>query len=166
MSEDKYRSEIARFCHLIYEKSYVASTDGNVSVRLPKNMTGRHEMVVVGVQPGGRKLTLSVPITIRSEADCQVGPEGAATSASLEASPNPAVVGQLVTLTATVDPVAPATGHPLGTVEFFDGATSLGTAQLHSPAVLTTSSLSPGQHEVTAAYAGERLDDGPTVPGS
>jgi L-fuculose-phosphate aldolase len=35
VSEDKYRSEITRFCHLIYEKSYVASTDGNVSVRLP-----------------------------------------------------------------------------------------------------------------------------------
>ena len=35
VSEDKLRAEIARFCHLIYEKSYVASTDGNVSVRLP-----------------------------------------------------------------------------------------------------------------------------------
>ena len=35
VSEDKIRAEIARFCHLIYEKSYVASTDGNVSVRLP-----------------------------------------------------------------------------------------------------------------------------------
>src|SRR5215469_6966283 len=35
VSEDKLRAEIARFCHLIYEKSYVASTDGNVSARLP-----------------------------------------------------------------------------------------------------------------------------------
>ena len=35
MSEDKYRAEIARFCHLIYEKGYVASTDGNISARLP-----------------------------------------------------------------------------------------------------------------------------------
>lgn len=34
-SEDKLRAEIARFCHLIYERGYVASTDGNVSVRLP-----------------------------------------------------------------------------------------------------------------------------------
>jgi len=33
--EDKFRTEIARFCHLIYEKGYVASTDGNVSARLP-----------------------------------------------------------------------------------------------------------------------------------
>src|SRR5262245_37578 len=34
-SEDQLRTEITRFCHLIYEKGYVASTDGNVSVRLP-----------------------------------------------------------------------------------------------------------------------------------
>ena len=34
MSEDQIRAEIARYCHLIYEKGYVASTDGNVSVRL------------------------------------------------------------------------------------------------------------------------------------
>ena len=35
VSEEKFRQEMTRFCHLIYEKSYVASTDGNVSVRLP-----------------------------------------------------------------------------------------------------------------------------------
>jgi L-fuculose-phosphate aldolase len=35
VSEEKIRAEIARFCHLIYEKTYVASTDGNVSARMP-----------------------------------------------------------------------------------------------------------------------------------
>ena len=34
-SEDKFRAEITRFCHLVYEKGYVASTDGNISARLP-----------------------------------------------------------------------------------------------------------------------------------
>ncbi len=34
-SEEKFRAELTRFCHLIYEKGYVASTDGNVSARLP-----------------------------------------------------------------------------------------------------------------------------------
>jgi L-fuculose-phosphate aldolase len=33
--EDKFRTEIVRFCHLIYGKGYVASTDGNISARLP-----------------------------------------------------------------------------------------------------------------------------------
>jgi L-fuculose-phosphate aldolase len=34
-SEDKLRGELVRFCHLTYQKGYVASTDGNLSVRLP-----------------------------------------------------------------------------------------------------------------------------------
>jgi L-fuculose-phosphate aldolase len=35
VSEEKLRQEITEICHLIYQKGYVASTDGNVSVRLP-----------------------------------------------------------------------------------------------------------------------------------
>ena len=34
MSEEKLRQEIVRFCHLTYDKSLLASTDGNLSVRL------------------------------------------------------------------------------------------------------------------------------------
>jgi L-fuculose-phosphate aldolase len=33
-SEDQVRSQITRLSHLIYEKGYVASTDGNISIRL------------------------------------------------------------------------------------------------------------------------------------
>jgi L-fuculose-phosphate aldolase len=35
VSEAEIRAEITRFCHLIYQKGYVASTDGNISARLP-----------------------------------------------------------------------------------------------------------------------------------
>src|SRR6266568_8931942 len=45
------------------------------------------------------------------------------------ASPNPAVVGRPVVLTATV---TGNTGTATGTVEFFDGANSLGAATLTS----------------------------------
>jgi L-fuculose-phosphate aldolase len=34
VSEEKLRQEIVRFCHLTYEKQLLASTDGNLSVRL------------------------------------------------------------------------------------------------------------------------------------
>jgi len=34
VSEEKLRLEIVRFCHLTYEKSLLASTDGNLSARL------------------------------------------------------------------------------------------------------------------------------------
>jgi L-fuculose-phosphate aldolase len=33
-SEEQLRAELTHFCHLVYEKGYVASTDGNISVRL------------------------------------------------------------------------------------------------------------------------------------
>src|SRR5262245_61275222 len=54
----------------------------------------------------------------------------APTSTALTSSANPSTVGQAVTLTATVSPVAPATGTPTGTVTFRDGAVTLGTGTL------------------------------------
>jgi hypothetical protein len=52
----------------------------NVTVRLPSTLTGSHDLVVVGVRPGGRTLTLTVPITIRTAAECQVVPEATTTT--------------------------------------------------------------------------------------
>jgi hypothetical protein len=67
-------------------------------------------------------------------------------------------VGQPVTLTATVNPSSldPSAHGPAGTVEFFDGSTSLGVITLSSSspytAVLTTSSLAAGPHSISATY--------------
>jgi hypothetical protein len=66
----------------------------------------------------------------------------ATTSTALTSSPNPSVVGQSVTLTATVAVLAPGAGGPGGSVEFFDGATSLGTAPVSAgAATLNTAAL-------------------------
>ena len=74
-------------------------------------------------------------------------------TAGLTASPNPASAGQPVTFTANITCVAEA---PTGTVEFFDGSTGLGTAPLSGgTATLTRSSLSIGDHHVTAHYSGD-----------
>src|SRR6185437_8799686 len=54
----------------------------------------------------------------------------ASVDASVSSSANPGVVGQPVTLTATVAASAPGAGTPTGTVDFFDGAALLGTAAL------------------------------------
>lgn len=75
-SEDKFRAEISRFCHLIYEKGYVASTDGNVSARLPdghvmctptlcnKGFVKPDDMVVLDIKgqriQGGRKASSEI----------------------------------------------------------------------------------------------------------
>jgi alpha-tubulin suppressor-like RCC1 family protein len=80
----------------------------------------------------------------------------AATTTTIVSGTNPAILGQSVTLTATVAPVAPAGGTPSGTVQFFDGATLIGSGTLGSgQATLSTSGLTLGTHSVTAVYAGD-----------
>jgi hypothetical protein len=79
----------------------------------------------------------------------------APTATALTSSLNPAPVGQAVTFTATVTAVAPGFGTPTGSVTFFDGTTSLGSATLNNGvATLTTSALAAGMHSITASYGG------------
>src|SRR6185369_6595659 len=56
----------------------------------------------------------------------------ASTSTALNSAPNPSTFGGNVTLTATVSVTPPGAGSPSGSVEFFDGVTSLGTSPLVS----------------------------------
>ena len=89
----------------------------------------------------------------------------------LASSLNPSTVGASVTFTATVQAAdagssftgvlrglvgALGGGAPTGTVEFFDGATSLGTGTLDGAGqtTLATSALTQGTHSVSAVYAG------------
>src|SRR6202521_60404 len=76
------------------------------------------------------------------------------TTTRLTASPNPGVVGQPVTLTATVSP--PPTGMPTGTVILYDGTTLRGTATVNSSgvAIYAASGLAPGSYSLTAVYSG------------
>jgi hypothetical protein len=78
----------------------------------------------------------------------------APTSTSLRASPNPAGLGQTVTLTTTVSGTGAPTS-PAGSVTFYDGSTPLGTATLNASgsAAFTTSTLALGKHSLTAVYA-------------
>ena len=78
-----------------------------------------------------------------------------ATTSTLTASPNPSTYGQTVILTATVVPVAPATGTPAGAVTFKNGATVLGQADMQGgTATLEVTTLGIGTHALTAAYNG------------
>src|SRR5581483_11590634 len=80
---------------------------------------------------------------------------------------NPSVFGQSVTFTATVSPVAPASGSPTGTANFLDGATTIATnVPLNGSAVatFTTSALSVGTHSITVVYNGDSNFNGSTSP--
>ncbi len=78
------------------------------------------------------------------------------TTTSVSSSPNPSIIGQNVTFTATVTPPTPCT--PGGNVQFYDGAALLGTGTLNglnpNTATFSTSSLTAGSHSITATYVG------------
>ena len=82
----------------------------------------------------------------------------AQTATALAAAPNPGIAGRAVLLTASVK-VTLGTTVPTGNVTFTDGATALGSAALSAAGVATVSAtLAPGQHSITASYAGDAND--------
>ena len=85
----------------------------------------------------------------------------AATTTTVTSSANPAVHGQAVTFTATVDVVAPGTGAPTGVVTFKNGAATLGPGTLNAArqATLKVTNLTTGDHSITASYAGNTVTD-------
>jgi autotransporter-associated beta strand protein len=82
-------------------------------------------------------------------------------NASLTVTPSApsALFGQSITFTANVNPIAPATETPTGTVTFRRGTTSgpiVGTAPIvNGSAVLDTSSLPVGSHVIFAIWPGD-----------
>jgi large repetitive protein len=85
--------------------------------------------------------------------------QAASTQTSLSASPSPSALNQAVVLTAVVSPIS-GTARPTGTVTFFDGGVSLGSAALvrtggTTRAQLTVSTLTLGSHTLTGQYGGD-----------
>ncbi|MEO6489556.1 MAG: Ig-like domain repeat protein, partial [Ferruginibacter sp.] len=75
----------------------------------------------------------------------------ASSSTSLTSNVNPSCFGSNITLTATITP-----SLATGTVEFFDGATSLGTSAVSGGiATLVISTLTAAVHSLTAVYSGD-----------
>jgi hypothetical protein len=86
-----------------------------------------------------------------------------ATTLTLTSSPNPSLVGQQVTFSASVSGLA----GPTGTVQFMDGSANLGAPAtlscFTSPCVasatsLQTSALTPGVHSITATFGGDAVN--------
>ncbi|HWC16420.1 MAG TPA: Ig-like domain-containing protein, partial [Terriglobales bacterium] len=77
------------------------------------------------------------------------------TTTTVTSSLNPSVAGQAVTFTAAITSVE--SGVPTGIVQFLDGTSVLGTAELDSTsqATFAISTLSIGTHAIQAAYGGD-----------
>jgi hypothetical protein len=74
---------------------------------------------------------------------------------TIAASPNPATLGQSVTLTSTVGQTTASL--PTGSINFMNGSVSLGQASLDGAgtATLTLSSLSAGSYSIVGSYSGD-----------
>ncbi|MEO7761284.1 MAG: Ig-like domain-containing protein [Casimicrobiaceae bacterium] len=88
-------------------------------------------------------------------------PSLTSTTTGVTGAPNPSLVGQSVTLTATV-----AGASPTGTVQFKDGGANLGApvTLVGSTASLSTSALTQGTHSITAVYIGDANNTSSTSP--
>jgi len=75
---------------------------------------------------------------------------------TLSANPLAATSGQSIAFSAQLSAPPPGAPAATGTVQFLDGAVSLGTAPLAgSLASITTATLSPGAHRIVAAFSGD-----------
>lgn len=83
-------------------------------------------------------------------------------STSILVTTSDVYVGSPTIVAASVTTLAPGNGVATGSVEFFDGQTSLGTAPLTAGAASLTVSLSLGAHSLTAVYLGDANHDGST----
>jgi hypothetical protein len=124
-----------------------AQTETAIATGVAVFPAGIHE--VLASDPGDANHASS-----RSNTVALMGSQPTPTSTVLTAGPNPAFLGQTVTLVATVTPVP--NGSPLGTVSFFTGTTLLGSSNPSSSGVATfsTTSLPVGVDNLTAVYSG------------
>jgi len=87
------------------------------------------------------------------------------TLTTISVNTNPASLGGSVTFTASVG-LTSGGSTPTGSVQFMDGTTVLGSGTLNSltTATFTTTSLSIGQHTITAVYQGDANSSPSTSP--
>jgi hypothetical protein len=76
---------------------------------------------------------------------------------TVASSPNPSLQAQLITFTASVNPIVRGVSTvPTGSVTFMDGSTALGSVALNGGSgSINVAILSDGSHYITATYSGD-----------
>lgn len=148
----------------------VGTPTGNVTISIPGATPSSQSPALVGgtasatftaLSAGVLTVTASYPgdsnFTGSTGFNAVVVLQGTTTT-SVVSAPDPSNLGQNVTITATVTPVAPATGTPTGSVTFV--VTGSGGGTFTQPlsgnqASINLSSLGAGSHAITAIYSGD-----------
>ncbi len=121
-------------------------TDGVATLAVSKLGVGAHDLTATY-----RKTSTSTPV-VSEVLEHQV--TAGSTAVALATDPAPTVTGQATRITATVTAVAPATGHPSGTVAFYESGDLLGRAGLVTGTAGLTVRFSAGARSITAVYEG------------
>jgi len=123
------------------------------------NSTGQAQLTLSTLAVGSHSITAQYAgdtdfYSLSTSAPTTITVGGNATTTTLTATPNPVTQGSSITFTSNVS--SSATGTPTGTVTFYDSGTAIGSGTLAAHiASFSTSSLSVGQHTVTAMYSGD-----------
>jgi hypothetical protein len=132
--------------------SYTASTAG-----LP---AGDYAITAKYAGDGLDRASASAPLTVTLQPKIVTG-------TTLTATPNPASVGQTVTLTAAVARKS-GTGFATGTVTFYYQGTAIGKGTVNASGVATlaasSAGLAKGTYSITATYSGDAEDDASSSP--
>ena len=127
----------------------VALKNGRASLTTAALGVGSHSITVVyqGDANYGTSTSAALNRTVNK----------AASKTTMSVSTANSVVGQPITLKATVRAVGPGAGTPGGTVQFVDGTTNLGSpvSLAGGTATLSVSTLGAGVHHITVVYAGD-----------
>ena len=143
--------------------TYTVAAGGAVSVMLTGvSSSGTNTTTLSGAFNASRNVVaLDMPNSGQMGVDDLVVLTGAGASLknnmSVQSSSGTAAPGQTVSFTAGIVPVLPTGIVPTGSVTFFDGGATLGSApvQPDGTASFSTSSLALGDHIITASYAGD-----------
>ena len=120
------------------------NSSGDTSFTTTALAAGTH--TITATYPGDFNFDASSPAAVQQTV---IGPPAMV----LTGSPNPAALGKLVTLVATLSGINGAATS--GTVTFADQFATLGTAPVSAGvAVFTTSTLTGGTHTITASFSG------------
>ena len=106
-------------------------------------------MVAVDMAGGG------VPDLVTIDTYPMIVPNAGGSKITFKPSTNPAMYGQTVTLTATVQPTVPGIPTATGTVSISDASTLLGAPSLSSGGAAFSTSFAVGTHPISAQFSGD-----------
>jgi hypothetical protein len=140
------------------------------TINLTTDTTGSITYTIGTLTPNSYTVTASFAATnnlLASSASLTEVVTAVLTSISLTAAPNPGYLGQPVTMVATVSSPANSTQIGGGSVTFYDGSTSLGSAQVTASdtASVAANFSVAGVHDITAAYTGDANFSGSSSAG-